>query len=417
MAHFGLFQIRNFRFLFLARLLLSVAGQIQSVAIGWQIYEIKRDPLYLGLIGLAEVIPAIGVALYAGYLVDRRHPLRIYIRASLICFAGAFVLALVSNSEIGAPDRFRVLALFAVVFLTGIARGFIEPAQFTLFAQSLSREQLKFGAPWMSTAWQVATITGPAMGGLTYAVGGPCITYAIVAIVILAAVGFQGFMQLSTVSTPPPEESLWESLSSGVKFVFSHEIILAALSLDMFAVFFGGATSILPMYVDQVLHQGPAALGLLRAAPSIGALLMAGYLIFHPLRRNAGKLLLWAVAGFGLCMIGFGLSKSLTLSVGLLALSGALDNISVMVRQIILQLSSPPEMRGRISAVNGNFLGSSNELGEFESGVAARLLGLVPSIIFGGCATLLIVGMSAWLVPKLRELDLTALEETSAPAS
>lgn len=400
----------NFRSLFGTRFFVSLAQQMQGVAVGWQIYAIKHDPLYLGLIGLAEALPAIGIALYAGHVVDRSHPLKVYSRATLTLFIGTLFLLLTAIPSLGFSDDLRVAVIFFVIFLTGVARGFTSPAHFTMTAQSLNTEQLKQSTPYMTGAWQTATIAGPALGGVLYAALGVSFTYLVVA--VLGFVSYAFCWSIALPERAPRDSSqaalsMWQSVGEGLRFVFNDRLLLAALSLDMFAVFFGGATSILPMYVDQILRAGPSALGALRAAPSVGSILSTLWFLRHPPLVKAGRKYLLAVAGFGICMILFGLARTFSFAFVVLLLSGILDNVSVNVRWTLLQLTAPPEMRGRISAVNSIFLGSSNELGEFESGLAARLLGLVPSIIFGGAATLLVVIVIAYWSKPLRELDLS----------
>ncbi|HXB10742.1 MAG TPA: MFS transporter, partial [Bacteroidia bacterium] len=281
-----------------------------------------------------------------------------------------------------------------------------SPALFAFLSQIVPRKQYANAATWSSTTWQTGAIGGPAMGGLLYGIIGITNTYATCLGLMLFALIM--FSLITSRPLPPKQkkESLSESLKIGINFVFSNQEILGALSLDLFAVFFGGAVALLPIFADQVLKIGPIGLGLLRAAPSVGAVLMGAIMIYYPPVKNAGKKMLFSVAGYGVCMIFFALSTSPLLSLLLLALSGAFDSVSVVIRSTILQLMTPDEMRGRVSAVNNIFIGSSNEIGEFESGVAAKLLGLIPSVIFGATVTMFVTGFTTVKAKKLRDLQL-----------
>jgi MFS family permease len=397
----------NFRALISGRFFLTFALQLQAVVVGWQVYEIKKDPLYLGLIGLAEAVPAISLALFGGHVVDRGQPLAIYRRMILLALLSSLALLLAAGGVLGLGADAKVAVIFSVVFLSGVIRAFAWPAAFALLPQVVDREWFAVAQTWMSAFFQVASIVGPAVGGIVYAWKGAFASYTVIGVMILATFLATQLIEVAPFERPARErEPLARSLSSGVRFVFSNQVILGALSLDMFAVLFGGATALLPIFAGELLKSGPQSLGVLRAAPAVGALVMSFVMIHRPLGRAAGALLLWVVAGFGVCMIGFGVSKALWLSVLLLGLSGAFDAVSVVIRHTILQLWTPDEMRGRVSAVNMIFIGSSNEIGEFESGVAARLMGTVPSVVFGGCMTLVVVVAAALLAPKLRQIEL-----------
>ncbi len=396
----------DFKKLVSARLLFSVAVQMQAVIMGWEIYSIHQDPLYLGLMGLVEAVPSIGLALFAGYFVDRSNPIRVY--QGVLALSLLSVVMLISSSSLGLTPHQRSTALYVAAFLTGLARGFASPAVYSLTPQIVPREALAVSSAWMTSAFHVAAMFGPAIGGLLYGWMGVRSTFVLQAcILVVALVIFSTLTHRPTVQKRTAGEPFFENLLSGMKFVFGHELLLSALALDMFAVLFGGATALLPIFASEILQVGPEGLGLLRAAPAVGALFMGIALIRRPLREKAGKILLFCVAGFGLCMIGFGLSKWFWVSVFCLFCSGALDCVSMVIRGTIVALYSPAEMRGRIASVNSIFIGSSNELGALESGLAAKLLGTVPSVVVGGCITLMVVFSTAKLAPRLRKLSLS----------
>lgn len=402
------FGIPDFRRLTIMRFLFAFAMQMQAVVMGWQMYELKHDPLALGLIGLAEAIPAIGLALYAGDIVDRGNPLKIYRGVIATSLTSALLLVAVSTGALGPASANWI---YAAAFITGLARGFSSPAIYSLVPQIVPREILNVSAAWITSAFQVASVAGPAAAGLLYAWKGPELPYVIDALMLGGGLLLLAFVE----HKPHPPKALVEGepifsrITSGLKFVFNHELLLAALAMDMFAVLFGGVTAILPIFAAEILRTGPTGLGLLRAAPSFGAAAVSLLLVRFPISRHAGRILLSVVTGFGLCMVGFGLSRSFLLSLTLLAVGGALDSASMVIRGAIVQLCSPEDMRGRIASVNSIFIGSSNEIGEFESGVAAKLLGTVPSVVFGGAMTLITVALTTLLAPKLRKMDLSKL--------
>ncbi len=401
---YAVFKIKDYRFFLAARFAVVLGVQVQGVAVGWQVYELTKDPLSLGLVGLSEAIPALSVALYAGYVVDRtnRKTLLMLSLVALLCCALALLGFAYSSS---VTETFGALAIYAVVFLSGLARGFLSPAMFSLSAQIVPRTLYANMASWNSASFETASILGPALGGLMYGALGAQGAYALdVLLMALSIVALAGVLSPPT-PTPKEDESILENILAGVRFIFKNQVILGALSLDMFAVLFGGAVALLPVYASEILNVGPEGLGVLRAAPSVGAVLTALLVAHRPFGKNAGKVLLSSVAGFGLCIIGFGLSTNFYLSFMMLAASGMFDSVSVIIRSTILQMMTPDEMRGRVSAVNTMFIGSSNELGAFESGVAAKLLGTVPSVVFGGSITLLVVLIVMGLAPKLRQLN------------
>jgi MFS family permease len=402
-------RFREFNFFVAARFLLTVAIQIQSTVVGWQIYDLTKDALSLGLIGLAEAIPFMSVILYAGHLADLIDRKKIIILALLAYFSGALLLLLFTWNLAWVIEAFGVAPIYVVICLIGVARGFAGPSFSSMVVQLVPRELYANAVTWNSTVWQVAAVSGPALGGLLYGFAG--ITPAYLTVVVLIALSLSLVTLIAARPVPKVEirESLKTRLRNGISFVFNNQVLLSALSLDLFAVFFGGAVALLPIFASEVLRTGPEGLGLLRAAPALGSAIMGLVLAHRPPLRNSGRKLLVYVAGFGLCIILFALSRNFYLSLGLLALSGALDSISVVIRGTILQLLTPDEMRGRVSAVNSIFVGSSNEIGSFESGVTARLLGLVPAVVFGGSMTVLVVGITAWTAPRLRTLHLKDL--------
>ncbi len=399
-------KIRDFRLFVLARFVLTFAVQMQSVIVGWQIYELTHDPLSLGLIGLSEAIPVLSVALFAGHLADvvsRKKIIAVCSAAYLICAASLFLVSTQFNEVL---VRQGVFPIYIIVFFAGLTRGFMSPAQAAFSAQLVPRELFGNASTWGSVAWQVSEVTGPAVGGLIYGFIGIGTAYGTV--IVLSAVGLSIFMAIENKPMPvrTRAESILQSLSAGIRFVFHDQIILSAISLDMFAVFFGGAVTVLPIFADEVMHIGAEGLGFLRAAPAVGAIIMSIIQANYPVFKRAGRNLLACVLGFGLMVILFALSKNFYVSLIILMLGGAFDNVSVIIRATIIQLHAPDAMRGRVSAVNGIFLGASNELGSFESGVAAKLMGLIPSVIFGGSMTLLVVASVRILAPQLRKLRL-----------
>ncbi|MBM3289811.1 MAG: MFS transporter [Candidatus Hydrogenedentes bacterium] len=405
---FASLRLREYRYFLGFRLCLTFATQMQAVIVGWQIYEITKDPLTLGLIGLAEVVPYIGTALFGGYVADHFNRRRIVLLcATLFASSSAALLAITIYVDKALP---HVEYLFyAVIFATGIARGFLAPAVSALFGQIVPRELYLNAAAWNSNLWHIAAVAGPAVGGRIYAQFGDVTAYGALIGVSLLAVVLMGLVPKYTTAAIARDESIFQSIATGVSFVVKNQVIFGALFLDMVAVLFGGVVAVLPIFAADVLHTGPSGLGDLRAAPFYGSVLMGVFLALRPPMKRAGWVLLACVAGFGACMIAFALSTDMRLSLALLFIGGAFDSVSVVIRSTILQLMMPDHMRGRVSAVNNIFVGTSNELGAFESGVAARLLGLVPSVIIGGSISIATVLATGALAPKLRRLDLRAL--------
>ena len=382
--------------------------QTMAVVVGWHLYQITHDPLSLGLIGLAEILPYFCSALFAGHIVDHYSRRNFAVGSAFILATSSLLLAAVAHGLISQISEFWIYFSIALV---GLARAFIAPSYSAIFAMIMARNQYAKGAGFGSTVFQIGLVLGPAIGGIL--VGWTDITTAYLVSSGLALVAGIALLSLK-IHTPKTkaEFAVFSSIAEGIRFVMNHQIILSAQALDMFAVLFGGAVSMLPAFIHDVYHYGPEGLGILRASPAIGAMMTGVYLAKNPIYINAGKWLLCAVAGFGLCIIAFGLTSTFWLAAFLLALSGAFDGFSVVLRTTIMQLATPDHMRGRVASINGLFIGSSNELGAFESGVMAKLMGLVPSVVFGGLMTLGVVAGTATLAPKLRNLDLKQLEDS-----
>jgi MFS family permease len=379
---------------------------MQAVIVGWQIYEITKDPLSLGLIGLAEAIPSICVLLFAGHITDTSDRKKIVMYSIFLMSLCSILLLIISTDSVDIFNANKVTAMYSAIFLSGIGRGFSAPSFFAFVSQLVPRDVLPNAITWNTTTWQTGAVTGPAIGGLLYGFIGPTNSYITIVLFWIFSVALVGFIKKKPIPEYLSIQTLKERLTAGLKFVFERKIILGAMSLDLFAVLFGGAVALLPIFAAEILFVGPQGLGVLRAAPSIGAVTMALYMTRHPVTKNAGRNLIISVIGFGICIIIFGLSQNFFLSLFILALSGGFDSMSVVIRATIIQLMTPDNMKGRVSAVNSIFIGSSNEIGGFESGLAARLMGTVPSVVFGGMMTLLIVGFVALFSPALRKLKL-----------
>lgn len=387
------------------RILIVLAYQITGIVVGWHIYELTHDTLALGLVGLAEVIPYFCCTLFAGYAVDHYSRRMFGVFACLLLFFNALTLAAVSAGWIGGNPS---LWIYFSIALTGLARAFIGTSYSAMFALILPRDHYARASGIGSSVFQFGLVLGPASGGILVGWAGKTAAYGVAAGLCLAAA--MALLSLRGGEPPPAARApIFTSIGEGLRFVFSNQIIFGAQSLDMFAVLFGGAVSMLPAFIHDVFHYGPQGLGILRSAPAIGAVMTGLFLARHPVNLHAGRWLLGAVAGFGLCIICFAISANIWIAGLLLMFSGVCDGVSVVMRTTILQLATPDNMRGRVSAINGIFIGSSNELGAFESGIAARLMGLVPSVVFGGVMTLAVVAATAILAPKLRRLQLQQL--------
>ena len=398
----------EFRSYIVMRFLFTFAYQVQAVVIGWHIYQLTKDPLSLGLIGLAEAIPSIMVTLYGGYIADKsdKKKLLIWIIGSMLCCSA--VLTVVTTDEvlrlIGQTPV--IIIIYIMIFFIGITRGFYSPTAFALMAQIIPKEHYTNSSTWNSGSWQIASIMGPAVGGLLYAFSGITACFLVIVTFLALALGCILFFVKNYPAYFVPKENIFKSLSEGIQFVFKSRMILGALSLDMFSVFFGGAVALMPIFAHDILKVGAEGLGFMRAAPAFGAVITMFILAKYPPMNKPWRNLLLAVAGFGISIICFGLSRNFYLTLLCLFFEGAFDSVSVIIRSTILQILTPEEMRGRVSAVNGIFINSSNEIGAFESGATARLMGTIPSVIFGGSMTIMIVIFTYFKTKRLVPLSL-----------
>ena len=396
----------------IARFLIVAAVEMQAVAVGWQVYDITKRALDLGLVGLAQFLPGILLFLVSGHASDRlerRKVLGACYAGYAVCSGLLLVLAVRSTHA--------VLPIYLVLILLGVVRSFNGTASRSILPQLVPEEHFSNAVAWNATTFQAATIIGPSLGGVLYAAfRGPSAVYAVA---MITAVG--ALVSAFRIKTRPQarrrEPMTLKTVFAGLHFIWREKLILGAISLDLFAVLLGGAVALLPVYAREILHTGPWGLGLLRTAPGVGAAVMAVGLAHRPLRGRAGPLLLWSVAGFGICTILFGVSRSLVLSLIALICLGAADMISVIIRATLTQLRTPDEMRGRVMAVDMVFIGTSNELGQFESGLTAQWFGTVPAVVLGGVGTLLVIALWAWIFPDLRHLRSLDTLKTAVPQS
>ena len=401
----SLFRLPEFRWLLASIGSTTLASRALALVLGYQVYDLTKNPFSLGILGLVEAIPALSLALYGGHVADRhdRRTILKYTLGVLVVCALMFA-ALVMLTDQGPS----VYSLYLVVFVAGIARGFAEPAASAIEAEVVPPHLLMKASTWFASSWLSCGIVGPLLGGLSYARFGAAPTYLVIA--ALFAVACLAVTRLTPRPPHPPQEaeSIWQSIAIGVRYVIHDQVLLGSMALDLFAVLFGGAIALLPVFAaSDMLNVGPAGLGFLNAAPNAGALLTILIATRYPPAKRAGPTLFWAVAAFGLCMIVFALSHSFYLSLLMLFLAGVFDGISIVIRRAIVRLMSPNHLRGRIAAVSMVFIGSSNEIGAFESGVAAGWLGTRRSVWLGGAVTLAVVGVTALFAPRLRRLDLT----------
>lgn len=394
----------NFVWLLVSNAMSTVAREAQIVVIGWQVFALTNDPLTLGLIGLSEAIPLITAALYAGHVADRANRRRVVMVGTFCMMLSA--IALLAFTVTSVITKNRVWPVYLVIFLSGVARSFTRPAFTALGAELIPREIYTNAVTWRSSSWQIAAVGGPALGGLLYGFSGPALAYGIVAALIGIALVSVALISHEAKPAEPSGVDIAESVKIGLRFLWKHPVLLPAMTLDLFSVLFGGATALLPVFAH-LLRVGPQGLGLLRAAPAAGSIVVGLWVAHRPPMRRAGPSLFASVALFGLCMIAFAVSRNFWLSLALLTLSGMADNVSVIIRGTLIQTQTPDQLLGRVAAVNQIFIGTSNEVGAFESGVAARLMGVVPSVIFGGVMTLIVVAtVGLWSRPlrKMREL-------------
>ncbi len=394
------FQYPNFRYYQAARFLAITASEMQSVAVGWQVYEITKRPLDLGLVGLAQFLPGIVLFLLAGHTADRLPRQRI-IATCYVGFATCSSLLLLFTKH-GLQS---VAPIYVILVLIGIVRAFNGPAGQAFLPMLVPEEHFPNAVAWGSSIFMAATIFGPTVGGILYGwTGGPNVVYGSAAVALVIAFGFVAMIRIRLAPRPRKSASL-DTVLAGFRYVFENKLVLGAISLDLFAVLLGGAVALLPVYAKEILFVGPWGLGILRAAPGVGAVVTAIAVAHWPLRKRAGITMLWCVAGFGVFTIVFGLSRNVVVSLLALALVGATDMISVVVRSTMIQLATPDEMRGRVSAVNMIFVGASNEFGQFESGVTAHWFGTVPAVVLGGVGTLVVVTAWSGMFPQLRRVS------------
>jgi MFS family permease len=417
---FAALKYKDFRSYLGMRFFFTFAYQMQTVVLGFYIYELTHSKVALAFIGLSEAIPAVGIALYGGYIADKYEKRKML----LIIFVGVFLSSLVmfvttlTNVASQLHTTGILAILYAMIACNGLARAFYGPATFTIYAQSIPKELYPNGSTWSSSSWQVASILGPLTGGFIYGfahhiipgLSGITATFGLTLIFMLVSLVLVYMLR----AYPPvfiPKENIWISLKEGLNFVFTNKIMFYAMSLDLFSVFFGGVVALLPVFALDILKVGAEGLGIMRMASSLGAALtMLAMIRFSPMNKPWRNLLI-AVAGFGVSIIGFGLSNIFYLSLVFLFLQGAFDSVSVIIRGTIMQLLTPDHMRGRVSAVNSMFIGSSNEIGDFESGMAAKLLGTIPAVIFGGTMTLMIVSITWLKTKRLTPLSLNQIQE------
>jgi MFS family permease len=397
---FRVFSSPNFLLFELARFCIVAALEMQSVAVAWQVYEITRRPLDLGFVGLAQFLPVVLLFLPAGHAADRFDRRRLLV----ICYAG-FAVCSGLLLAIAWHQRKSVHLIYAVLILIGVVRCFNAPAARALLPQLVPPEQFPRAVAWNSSIFQTATILGPALGGSLYACfHGAAATYAGAALIGIAA-ALSLLRIRPQVAARAREPVSLGTVLAGLRYIWREKVILGSISLDLFAVLLGGAVALLPVYAREILRTGPWGLGLLRSAPGIGAAGMAVLLAYRPLRARIGATMLWAVAGFGVFTILFGISHHLILSLIALLLTGASDMVSVVIRGTLIQIATPDAMRGRVNAVDMIFIGASNELGEFESGLTAHWFGAAPAVVLGGIGTLVVIAIWAWKFPELRRAD------------
>lgn len=407
---FAALRFKEFRSFLGMRFFFTLAYQMQAVVIGYHIYDLTHDALKLGLVGLCEAIPAIGIALYGGYIADKSEKRGLLIKIFSGVWLASVLMLVITSKFLHLKEDFIVLIMYSLVFCIGLARGFFGPATFSLMAKIIPKELYPNSSTWSSSAWQLATIIGPLLGGLINWLWGITAAYSvIVALVSISLICI--FTLKKHPSTYIPKENIFDSLKEGINFVFKTKMMVWAMSLDLFSVFFGGAVALLPIFAKDVFHLGSFGLGMMRGAASAGAVItMLAMTRFSPMGKPWRNLLI-AVTGFGLSIICYGLSRNFYLTLFFLFLEGSFDSVSVIIRQTIMQLLTPDEMRGRVSAVNSMFIGSSNEIGEFESGLTAKYMRLVPAVVFGGSMTIAIAGLTWFKTKSLTKLSLQDINE------
>ena len=412
---FAALRFKDFRSYLGMRFFFTLAYQMQTTVLGFYIYQITHSKVAIAFVGLSEAIPAVGIALYGGYLADKYEKRKMLLLIYIGCFISALVIFTVTMKSMGGyiSTGLIVPIMYAMIFCNGVARAFYGPATFIVYTHSVPREIYPNASTWNSTSWQIASILGPMLAGFSYAFAGKIIpglsgmtaTFSIILFsLIIALILVYRLKKYPAVFVP--KESIWKSLSAGLHFVFNNKMMLYAMSLDLFSVFFGGVVALLPVFALDILKVGAEGLGIMRMASSLGAALTMIIMVKYSPMNKPWRNLLIAVTGFGCAIIGFGLSTTFYLSLLFLFAQGAFDSVSVIIRSTLMQLLVPDEMRGRVSAVSSMFIGSSNEIGDFESGMAAKLLNTIPAVLFGGSMTLLIVSFTYFKTKSLLPLAL-----------
>lgn len=399
-------RLPEFRYLMAGRFAFIMALRMMATLVGWWLYELTGDPFAIGLVGLSEAIPAISLALYAGHIIDqsdKRNLLLKGVSLYLACAAGLLTLSYSFHAQ--SQQKWLIAGIYSIIFCSGIIRSFTGPSFSAILAQMVPRPLLANAITWNQGVWLTASVTGHAAGGFiiasVQATGTLWVIFSLITIALLSLTRL--LPKPATVKAV--QQKTWESVKEGLRFVFRTKEVLGAMTLDLFAVLFGGLVALVPVFAKDILQAGPIGFGWLNAASDIGAILIILSLTFFPMKKNQGRKLFYAVGGFGCCIILFALSRTFWISLIALMMAGMLDGISVVIRGTILQLKTPDEMRGRVMSVNSMFINSSNEIGQFESGVAARLMGVVPSVIFGGTMTLLVVIITWFKAPTLRKME------------
>jgi len=401
-------RVKEYRLFIISRFFYIMALRMVGTVVAYRLFQLTRDSFSIGLVGLAEFVPVFVLALYAGHVIDRSDKRKLLLQGVLSYSICIIALIIVTSPFVFQRfnNRFLEISFYVIIFCTGVIRAFAGPTSSAIIAQLVPRNMLHFAASISSTTWLSASILGHASAGFFIAWFGVHSTFYIVLLYILiASYGISRIKSKPFVPLDTEKVNVWHSVREGLQYVFRHKVLLGAISLDLFAVLFGGAVALIPEFADRILGVGPKGFGLLNAAIDIGAATMLAFTTLFPLRRRQGSILMIAVAGFGICIIAFGLSNIYWISFVALLVAGMLDGISVVIRGTILQLTTPDEMRGRVSSVNSMFVNSSNELGQFESGFAARMLGTVPSVLFGGVMTILIVIITWIKAPGLRKFE------------
>lgn len=404
---FAAIRIPEYRHLMLGRFIFIMGLRMMGTLVGWWVYELTNDPFAIGLIGLSEVIPAVSLSLYAGHVIDISEKRKLLLRGVALYFSCALVLLGLSThyTTTQLSNHWIAFSIYVVIFFTGIFRAFTGPAFGTMVASIVPKELLQNATTWNQGTWLTASVTGHASVGFLIAGIGNTGSLAIICILVLLGFGFMYQLKPKPALNEPGGKKTIDSVKEGLTFVFKTKELLGTLTLDLFAVLFGGAVAMIPVFAKDILKVGAIGFGWLNAAADIGSIIIIIILTLSPIHTKHGKKLLLAVGGFGVCIIIFALSKIFWLSFAVLLLSGILDGISMVIRGTILQLKTPAHMRGRVMSVNSMFINSSNELGQFESGVAAKLMGVIPSVVFGGCMTVFVV-ISTWIkAPGLRKME------------